>query len=266
VILTVYLDESGTHDGSPVTIMGGILAKARQWEAFEKNFGALKKRHQFQIFHMKKFKRCVGDFKGWDEGRQHRLIDEMSSLSARSFTEGVTVTLDNSDYEATYKGGENPRRMRLDSKYGLCFRYCLMFFSLEGFKRKHRGRYPKMHFVLESGHKNAGDALRIFNEEKKMLESKGCDMFGEIAFADKDKCDPLMIADFLAHKTFLFETSPPTLRQLIQKRRDQIGQAPSNAPGITHLNLTPKALLGAKSHLLDQLSASGKRALERQPS
>ena len=78
--------------------------------------------------------------------------------------------------------------------------------------------------------------------------------------------DPLMIADFLAHKTFLFETSPPTLRQLIQKRRDQIGQAPSNAPGITHLNLTPKALLGAKSHLLDQLSASGKRALERQPS
>jgi hypothetical protein len=30
VILTAYLDESGTHDGSPVTVMGGMLANAQQ--------------------------------------------------------------------------------------------------------------------------------------------------------------------------------------------------------------------------------------------
>jgi hypothetical protein len=33
-------------------------------------------------------------------------------------------------------------------------------------KRIHRGRIPTLHFVLESGHRNAGDALRIFDETK----------------------------------------------------------------------------------------------------
>ena len=51
MILTAYLDESGTHDGSPVTVMGGMLANARQWEAFEKGFGKLKAVHGFQIFY-----------------------------------------------------------------------------------------------------------------------------------------------------------------------------------------------------------------------
>jgi Protein of unknown function (DUF3800) len=42
VILTAYLDESGTHGGSPVTVMAGMLANARQWKAFERNFQRLK--------------------------------------------------------------------------------------------------------------------------------------------------------------------------------------------------------------------------------
>jgi hypothetical protein len=35
MILTSYLDESGTHGGD-VTIMAGFLADARQWRKFEK--------------------------------------------------------------------------------------------------------------------------------------------------------------------------------------------------------------------------------------
>ena len=86
--------------------------------------------------------------------------DANAPLTANAFTEGVTVTLDNIDYEAEYRAGDTPRRMRLDSRYGFCFRNCLLFFALEGLKRVHRGQYPKLHFVLESGHKNAGDADR----------------------------------------------------------------------------------------------------------
>ena len=72
------------------------------------------------------------------------------------------------------------------------------------------GRYPTLHFVLESGHKNAGDALRIFNETKAELKAKGCDMFGDLLFADKDESDPLMMADFLAHTTFMMHERTPS--------------------------------------------------------
>jgi hypothetical protein len=34
MILTAYIDESGTHDDSPVTIMAAYLSSARRWAAF----------------------------------------------------------------------------------------------------------------------------------------------------------------------------------------------------------------------------------------
>jgi hypothetical protein len=131
VILTAYLDESGTHDGSPVTVMGGMLANARQWEAFEKGFSKLKAVHGFQIFHTKKFKKKDGDFRGWTTDQCFALMNDLAPMTAAAFTEGVTVALDNAAYEAEYRLGDKPKRLRLDSKYGLCFRNCLLFFALE---------------------------------------------------------------------------------------------------------------------------------------
>jgi hypothetical protein len=186
VILTANLDESGTHGDSPVTVMGGMLANARQLEAFEKKFRQAKKDHGFNIFHTKKFKKRDGDFRGWDDGRMFGLMNDLAVITSSGFTEGVTFLLDNAAYDAEYKAGDGPRKLRLDSKYGLCFRNCLLFLSLKALKRMHRGRYPTLHFVLESGHKNAGDALRIFNEYKALLKVNDCDMLGDLLFADKN--------------------------------------------------------------------------------
>ena len=50
MILTSYLDESGTHGGD-VTIMAGFLADARQWRKFEKRTTKLFARFRVDIFH-----------------------------------------------------------------------------------------------------------------------------------------------------------------------------------------------------------------------
>ena len=142
MILTAYLDESGTHEGSPVTVMAGILANARQWETFESEFRRIKSRHGFRVFHTKKFKKKEGDFRGWSTRRCLALMSDLAPITASAFTEGLSVTLHNADYEAEFRSGEKPRKMRIDSPYGFCFRNCLIFFMLEGLKRAHRGRYP----------------------------------------------------------------------------------------------------------------------------
>jgi len=249
VILTAYLDESGTHDGSPVTIMGGVLANARQWEAFEREFSRIKSKHGFKIFHTKKFKKRNGDFSGWSNERCLALIEDLAKVTCSAFTEGVAVTVDNAKYESDYKAGEKPRKLRLDSAYGLCFRQCLFFFVLEGEKRQYKKRFPKLHFVLESGHPNAGDALRIFNEVKKDLQRVDCDMLGDIIFSDKDQCDPLMMADFLAHSTF---TSEVRVRDgqpgLIRDR-----PVPRGETGVTHLEFGPAGLANLKAALVERL-------------
>jgi len=150
-----------------------------------------------------------------------------------------------------------PRKLRLDSKYGLCFRNCLLFFALEGLKRMHRKRYPTLYFVLESGHKNAGDALRIFNETKAELEADGCGMLGDLTFSDKDKCDPLMMADFLAHTAFMRGSVQPaeSYGNITKPRPIRRGET-----GVTHLEFESGGLTKLKTTLIGQLKAKAASA------
>lgn len=249
VIITAYLDESGTHDGSPITVMGGVLANALQWERFEREFRRAKKKHGFRIFHTKKFKKKTGDFAGWSTFQCLRLIHELGEISSRAFMGAATMTLDNATYEKDYKAGDAPRKLRLDSKYGLCFRQCLIFFVLEGVKREHRGKLPKLNFVLESGHANAGDAVRIFDEVKKELKSIDCDLLGEISFADKDESDPLMMADFISHSTYT---------SMVRARSTGVSTlyprpVPRGATAVDHLEFKPGGLANIKAELADKI-------------
>ena len=131
-IYTAYLDESGTHDGSPVTVMGGILARADQWRDFEKRFTAVRSQYGFSVWHSKKFKKKAGDFRGWTDEKCQALYWSMMNVTAFGLTDVVSISLDNASYEANYKAGATlPRRARLDTKYGLCFRYCPVHFVAE---------------------------------------------------------------------------------------------------------------------------------------
>ena len=56
-------------------------------------------------------------------------------------------------------------------------------------------------FIVETGHKNDGDLVKVFNIVKKALERK--DGMGHklksISFADKKSCVAIQMADFLAY-------------------------------------------------------------------
>jgi hypothetical protein len=101
-VYTAYLDESGTHDGSPVTVMGGVLARAEQWRDFEKKFAAVQSQYGFEVWHTKKFKRKAGDFQGWTDEKCHNLYWSMRDVTAFGLTDVVALTLDNASYEADY--------------------------------------------------------------------------------------------------------------------------------------------------------------------
>ncbi len=244
---TGYLDESGTHVGSDVTVMGGLLARADQWKYFQKGFNRIKKEHDFRVFHTKKFKRKKGAFKGWTNDQCLALIADLGRLTGTGLTDGVAIALDNSTYERHYKSDGKPNKARLDSKYGLCFRMCIYHFMLETMKRKYRKKYPDLHIVLEAGHPNSGDAERIFSEIKQEFDSVGICILRTLTIAAKDKCDPLMMADFVAHSTLMLD------------RRARSGKVVSNPQpvprgftGITHFQSTPEGLANIRAHVLEQ--------------
>lgn len=254
LILTAYFDESGTHDGSPITVMGGVMANVDQWKRFDRKFKKVKAKHRFNIFHTKKFKRRAGDFKNWTPRDCLNLIDDMAAVTQRGFTDAVVMTLNNDEYEADYRSGEKPRKLRLDTKYGLCFRECLYHFMRVGLSLRHKKRLPHIHVVLESGHKHTGDALRIFEEVKADFKGSDADMLETCTLADKDQSDPLMMADFISHLSYLRERK--VLGGTAEPYRDEPVKKMNS---VAHIRYKPGSLAAIKADMVRRVMANQKR-------
>jgi hypothetical protein len=209
VIVTVYIDESGTH-GSPVTILGGWVGSLGQWAGFDPKWAKLLKRNRLTHFHSKKFKHTQEEFKGWPIIRKQVFLDTASSLAVQNLAFGFTIALPEQVYRDHYVANHRPKEIPLDSRYGLCFRYCLSL--IPGLAQdRFVGRKLDINFVLEEGHKNAGDALRVFNLVKQTRVDDPAEiaimkMLGTIAFDEKKKYPGLQIADVNAYSAFQHET------------------------------------------------------------
>src|SRR3954469_9244307 len=82
VIFTAYLDESGTHDGSPVTVVAGFMGTARQWEILGRRLRTIQESYGFKIFHATAFKSKSGEFKGWPDQKCLSLTEDLTDLAA----------------------------------------------------------------------------------------------------------------------------------------------------------------------------------------
>jgi hypothetical protein len=254
LILTAHMDESGTHVGSPTTVMSGAMANARQWSQFQLRLDAMKRKYGFRIFHAKDFKASSGEFMGWSEEKCRAFVTDFGKASAE-LMEVVTCSLPNSAYAESYRRSvDDPRRLRLDTAYALCFRYSLMHLLMEAFRRLgHHKKFPQtvLHVIAESGHKHAGDAKRVFDEMKRELKSLGNHTLGYLTFAEKDECDPLMLSDFLAYGTFQLEIAGRN--ELYEP------QAPLNrkVTGWTQLTFNTDGLATLKEQLIEGLKKGG---------
>jgi Protein of unknown function (DUF3800) len=200
VILTAYIDESGTHGTSPVTIMAGAYGSVAQWEDVEARIQELEQKRQFSMFHSTDLKSGQGSFKGWSSEQRLELVKEFIAILAdRRIESGFIMQIVNADYEKYYRMGDAPAPAVLDTKYGFCFRGCLTHL-LQHIKSPDN----TLNMVMESGHRNSGDARRIFDQmQTRGLKPGFENLLGTLAFTEKKHCRLLGIADFLAYTTFM---------------------------------------------------------------
>ena len=105
----------------------------------------------------------------------------------------------------------------------------------------------KLNVVIENGHKNVGDVIRVFDEIKAEYGRLGFPVLGTITIAKKVDCLPLMIADFQAHASSISDarlrSGQPGYFEMVGKARPPPGQAT-----ITRLELTAKSLRAYKAN------------------
>jgi len=163
VIITAYFDESGTHGGSPISLMAGFVGDARQWREFNSRATKLFRAYKVDIFHAIDLKRSDNDFSGWSVDTKINFIDEFHHLVNQTLEVGFASRLRLEDYEY-YTNLPWPKRVRKDSQYALLFRASLSaVLSFPKFVNRWSGRDSPINIVLESGHRNAADALRVYN-------------------------------------------------------------------------------------------------------
>jgi hypothetical protein len=180
MVMTAYLDESGTHGhDSPAVIMACFIARQEQWAAYERALGALFSEFGVEVFHAKKFRTRSGEFKGWTREKQAAFNSRFIQIADDNIPYGFCSMLPSRNYRDIYLEKPLPRRARPDTQYGLCFRFCL-FQALLAVKDKVTD-WP-LALILENGHRNAPDAHRIHKQVSDALIPKYQPMLSGITF------------------------------------------------------------------------------------
>jgi hypothetical protein len=216
VQVTAYIDESGTHNADVMTL-GGLVGRLGQWTSFDAKWNKLLKKEGIPYFHLKSFKgddKPFRDKKGrsWSADRKDRVLKEVDRIIHRNTLFGFTIALKASDFSEIYLPGDKPRKARLDSKYGLCFRMCLSMVP-DLVQAAFPNQDIDLYFVLENGAKNIGDAFRVFDEFKKRGPKHIAKILRTATPGEKVEFPGLQGADIPAHLSFVSESkdAPPVI-------------------------------------------------------
>jgi hypothetical protein len=244
VIFTAYFDEADTHGPAPTVILAGFLGHAYQWRRFETKLGRIQSRYGFRVFHAKDFKAKSGDFAGWSDYKCRDLIADLTDLVGQNLTEGLTVALERDRYLAEYRAPPIPKKLNLDSQYGVCFRSCLSHLIDLMAKRNYR---DKLHIIFEGGHKNVGDCLRIFQDLRARCDRHGYPFLGTLTVETKENCMPLMVSDFLAASYSMMKDDQSKTNLSLTDYMALAPAPPKNEASLTFLDLKPDALRKLKT-------------------
>jgi hypothetical protein len=93
-ILTWYLDESGTHEGAPIAVVGGMLLNKSGFDALDKAWDIILARHGIPPpLHMSEFRRPDGRLADFANDSRHALFSDVVKVMNGHKIYSVAATL-----------------------------------------------------------------------------------------------------------------------------------------------------------------------------
>jgi hypothetical protein len=207
--LKAFIDESGTHEPSNLTVLSGFVGYASEWEKFELKWGEILLANRLEYIRGKELWQGTKQFRErprWNGPNRAVLAGIVAPLAMAYSQFSISVILDNVLYDQHYIGssGKKPRHA-LDSKYGVC---CRVFMSvLARFLEKYEGEAAQVHLVFEAGHRNCGAPQIILKEMYDIAPEIARFISPQITFALKEKSPGCQAADLLAYPVFKTENA-----------------------------------------------------------
>jgi len=221
VMLRAYMDDSGSHAGSPVSVIAGYFGGVRRWLEFEHRWKSALDREGILEFHARRFRardadrNRVGDYRGWDNDRanafKNRLLTAIEDSAVYPFACGVVAEewkkQELSD-QRMFTGATQKFPTGAPTKsIFLAFQKCV-FSAISPCKPG-----IKVHFVFDQNPQTEAWATICYSEMKRttpIVQEHG----GDLTFSDSKDAMPLQAADLLAYEAHSyvkrFLTDPKT--------------------------------------------------------
>jgi hypothetical protein len=216
MFLTAYLDESGTHgDASRCVVIGCYIATAAQWRDFDLRWRKLRTKYGFDHFHAKDFRKGKGAFRGWPAAKQSAFLVDQDRLISKRTQFGFAFVLDLAEYKTDYLQNTRPKKIQLDSAYGLCFRFIIGWIARTLGPALSDDKFSLL-IIMEAGHKNSGDIVRILKEFHNTSGEAWKKHIRDVIFSSKGCAPGLEIADMLSYVMYRHanDPSPPPVAEM----------------------------------------------------
>jgi hypothetical protein len=186
VMLSAYLDESGTHDGSPVMCVAGLLYDREGAVGLDSAWKEALEQAKVCYFHAKEFAHFQGEFRGWEKEPRDQLHRKLVGI-VREFARGGAAAFITSEKEF------NEHRKAQSWQYG---QYTTCAYSCVRMLLNTAGQLDDglVDFTIESGHKD----MRKLDAFLGKLKEAGLSLTHD--FRHKKDIRPLQTADLWAYE------------------------------------------------------------------
>jgi hypothetical protein len=190
--LRAFFDETGTHDGHPLTAVAGFLFDTAGLNKFEVDW----RKRTVDLkgpFHTTDCVRGRGAFEGWPEPQRLLLLHDLPEIIIRTRICAVISFIASDEYDQWCR--ENPRYVPcIGSPYTVCLMKCVETAGLVARQNRFEG---DIDYIFESGCDKQQEASEFMVRLDQNPKLKAGLRIGSWGFAPKGREPALCSADFL---------------------------------------------------------------------
>lgn len=158
-MLRAYFDDSGTHEASPIVIVGGIVIRDEQHDLLREIWDSILKRNNLLFFHATRFKTGKeAPYSAMSETDKEALLDQLVRIMCVRQRMTFSCAIPIADYESAITEEE---KQRYGSAYSWAVQWCWTIIRLWCEKHGYDDPIP---FVVESGAKDEEHLSVVFNK------------------------------------------------------------------------------------------------------
>jgi hypothetical protein len=201
VVLSTYIDDSGSAGDQPVVAAGGYVIKTEQMPRLEKNWRELLEREGLkEPFRMSEAESLVGQFSGWDKPRKDRLVSNLIGILKLRMLRIVASVLVVSDFNDIVSGDS---RQKIGGPFSLCAGVCIICLS-NWLQTSDYYRSELVDVFFEKGTSFANRLIELYMKATTYERLRTKHKINTIAAIPKGSTPLLEPADLIAYEVFKY--------------------------------------------------------------